>query len=387
MWVPSTEAEIEAAISANELRETATFDAKACLPPPGRNKDLAKDICAMTVDGGVLLYGVGGDDPTRPDTLIPFHLAGAAERIDQVAQTGIAEAPSIEIRDIDSERTKSAGYLAVVVPPSPRAPHMLILDGDNRYWGRGATGNRRLSEGEVARLYDRRERWEIDRGEMLQDALDAIPFAAGDLAAICLFAHPVAGVRDVLGAAAGGGDVTGLVGGLRDVAQANDPYPDQGDVSISSSPSQVRRRGAAAWMIDAGFPGDDEYAAQLDVSREGLLRYWSKPLAYEDQARFVVRERSVTRDAGQFMAVAGHLYDRSGYVGPVDVGVAVVGIDQAYGSSAGMRQQVYGAADYQATERVTMQELRGDHRGVVLRLLEPLYDVISRPGYDPFNDG
>jgi hypothetical protein len=43
----------------------------------------------MTVDDGVLLYNVGGDGlPTRP-TLVPLDLAGAAGRIDQVAQTGI----------------------------------------------------------------------------------------------------------------------------------------------------------------------------------------------------------------------------------------------------------------------------------------------------------
>jgi hypothetical protein len=44
----------------------------------------------MTVDAGVLLYNVGGDGlPTRPNTLVPLDLAGAAGRVDQVAQTGI----------------------------------------------------------------------------------------------------------------------------------------------------------------------------------------------------------------------------------------------------------------------------------------------------------
>src|SRR4051794_18956734 len=72
MWVPSSEDDIKAAIANGILTETATFDAKEALPSRGKNKDLAKDICAMTVDGGLLLYGVGGKDPTRPDTLRPF---------------------------------------------------------------------------------------------------------------------------------------------------------------------------------------------------------------------------------------------------------------------------------------------------------------------------
>lgn len=98
------------AINAGDLRETASFDAKMGLPPPGRNKDLAKDICAMTVDGGVLLYGLGGEDPTRPDTLTPFNLAGAAERIDQVVQTGIRESPAIRSVTSKARRIPRAAF-------------------------------------------------------------------------------------------------------------------------------------------------------------------------------------------------------------------------------------------------------------------------------------
>jgi hypothetical protein len=49
------------------------------------------------------------------------------------------------------------GYLVVIIPASPRAPHMVTLEGENRYYGRGATGNRILNQGDVARLYQRRE--------------------------------------------------------------------------------------------------------------------------------------------------------------------------------------------------------------------------------------
>ena len=177
MWRPRTEAEIQAGIENGITRESPSFDAKQQLPPAGKNKDLAKDICAMTVDGGGLLYGLGGKDPTRPDELYPFDLAGAAERVDQVAQAGIAEPPVIETYDIPSEENENGkGFLCVVIPASPRAPHMLTTEGDNRYWGRGAAGNRILSEGEVARLYERRERWEVDRGRMLDQTIASLPF-------------------------------------------------------------------------------------------------------------------------------------------------------------------------------------------------------------------
>lgn len=171
MWVPRTEDEIKAAMANGVVRESATFDAKAALPAKGKNKDLARDICAMTIDGGALLYGIGGADPTRPDELSPFELGGASERVDQVAQSAIAEPPTIEIHDIVSADQAGAGYLLVAIPASPRTPHMVTLDRDNRYYGRGATGNRILTEGEVARLYARRDRWEIGRDELLDGVI------------------------------------------------------------------------------------------------------------------------------------------------------------------------------------------------------------------------
>ena len=183
MWRPRTEAEIQAGIDNGITRETSSFDAKRQLPPSRRNKDLAKDICAMTVDGGVLLYGLDGDDPTRPDGLEPFDVAGSAERIDQAAQTGIAEPPMIEIYDIPSLDRPGLGYLCLVIPASSRAPHMLTIDGDNRYWGRGETGNRILTEGEVARLYERRVQWTVDRELLLARTIERMPFTF-DLPAI-----------------------------------------------------------------------------------------------------------------------------------------------------------------------------------------------------------
>ena len=59
MWVPESAEEVERVFSAGELPETEVFDAKAALPEPKRNADLAWDVAAMSTDGGVLLYGVG----------------------------------------------------------------------------------------------------------------------------------------------------------------------------------------------------------------------------------------------------------------------------------------------------------------------------------------
>ncbi len=61
MWVPTTEQEILAAIASGDTEETPSFDAKQALPAKGKSKDLAKDVAAMSADGGTLLYGIAED--------------------------------------------------------------------------------------------------------------------------------------------------------------------------------------------------------------------------------------------------------------------------------------------------------------------------------------
>jgi hypothetical protein len=46
--------------------------------------------------------------------------------------------------------------MAVIVPQSACAPHQVTVKGDRGSTGRDARGNRRLTEGDVARLYARR---------------------------------------------------------------------------------------------------------------------------------------------------------------------------------------------------------------------------------------
>jgi hypothetical protein len=48
---------------------------------------------------------------------------------------------------------------------------MVVVKDEFRYYGRGDTGNRPLTEAEVARLYERRRRTEIDREALLDEAI------------------------------------------------------------------------------------------------------------------------------------------------------------------------------------------------------------------------
>lgn len=204
MWQPASETEILAAIEAEDMGETATFDAKVALPAKGKSKDLAIDVAAMANDGGTLLYGIGEDENRRPTIPQPFRLAGARERVDQIVRTSISEPPAIEVHALPTDDDLSLGYLLVSVPPSLRAPHMVTVGKEYRYYGRGATGNTPLSEGEVARLYERRQRWEIDRSAMLEQVIDLAQIPPHeDYAFLHLIARPVVPDEDMLDKARG----------------------------------------------------------------------------------------------------------------------------------------------------------------------------------------
>lgn len=209
MWMPASEQEILAAIDAGDLVETSTFDAKQALPGKGKSKDLAVDVAAMSADGGTLLYGVGEDENDRLTVPRPFELAGARERVDRIVRTSISEPPAIEVHTIPTDDDPSLGYLVVHVPASPRAPHMVTVGKEHRYYGRGATGNAPLSEGEVARLYERRQRWEVDRDAMLEQAIESAPIPPHeDFAYLHLVARPVVPDEDLFDRASEGQQAT-----------------------------------------------------------------------------------------------------------------------------------------------------------------------------------
>lgn len=162
-----------------------------------RNIDLAIDVAAMSTEGGALLYGVGEDENDRLTELKPITLAGAADRIGHIVVTSIAEVPYIEVREHPCADDPSRGYVSVLVPQSARAPHQVIVGGDLRFYGRGAKGNRRLNEGEIADSMTGATEWSQDRDRLLAEAV-AEPFPPQeDRAYVHGFARPVAPDRTI----------------------------------------------------------------------------------------------------------------------------------------------------------------------------------------------
>jgi hypothetical protein len=397
VWIPESAAEVEEAAQRGDLEETHIFDAKSVLPVPKKNHDLAVDVDAMTVDGGSLLYGLGEDRNKRLTVLSPVDLVGAPERIAQIVETSISEPPFIRIQTLPLENDSSKGYVLVVVPQSPRAPHQVISGGDMRYYGRGAKGNRILSEAEVAALYARRERWEVDREDLLRDELAKAPEANPELGYLVAFARPV--VLDdsmVERVAQDGNELREL---LTKGAQTwgdvrSDRYGQRYDPDFRGA-IHTWRRGAAGWAVSTYPESDDNpvATAKLELDFDGTGHFFCGRVVdtvisgSPGAGSRVMFDTILAGNLASFFAAMGAFYEAAGYVGHVDVGMALTGIEGSmpYGPHQ-WGDNAYSGPAPQRTARVTAAELRDDPKGVALSLIRRFLDAARGSSYTPFEE-
>ena len=170
MWIPRTWEQIEALKGTAE--ESDVLDFKRELPATTKpaNEETAKDIAAMSVAGGVIVYGVDENRTTLVATTThPVVLARARERFQQIAGSRIAPGCPIEVVNVASPTDPSKGVVVIAVPPSSLAPHMV----GHRYPVMRGTVTESLSEPEIARLYARRQAMLDASPPSSRDAMDA----------------------------------------------------------------------------------------------------------------------------------------------------------------------------------------------------------------------
>ncbi len=140
-----------------------------------KEQEFAKDLAAMANHrGGVLLIGVGEDAKGTANGLTAVTVSTAEaeqRRLGQALRNYLAPPAEFSFVPIPS---KDAGwYLAVVVPPSPRAPHAVLGErGDDRhplmYPVRHDRSTIWLNEHEVAERYRRRQAAQEDQENRVQ---------------------------------------------------------------------------------------------------------------------------------------------------------------------------------------------------------------------------
>jgi hypothetical protein len=162
----------------------------------GANKEHARDMAQFAIDGGVLVVGVDDNDKTRPPQLTPVDLDGLPERVDQIARSLVDEPLHVRIQVLEAAGQPGKGYLLVVVPPSPSAPHQVA----GRYYGRGDTTKSVLSDAEVQRLHQLALRRQRDAEDLLDEEVRQDPWPPAPRGHAHLFgvAQPVSARPDLL---------------------------------------------------------------------------------------------------------------------------------------------------------------------------------------------
>ncbi len=393
MWIPKTEAEIVSVVQSGSLQETATFDAKRQIS--SNSAEIAKDIAAMTNDGGVIIYGIGEDAQQRLTALSPVELAGQSERINQIARTAISEPPFLRVHPIETANDRNKGYLVIEIPPSPRAPHMVTVGKADRYYGRTSAGNTHLTEGEVARLYARRQQTEVDRGRFLQQEIERHPFEpVPTLAYLYAFARPVfpddTMVERACQAHKPSYSVKDALRLFVKASQENPLIPLNYNPHFEP-PAHFEHR-VDGYRGDCMGGGDDNSGAllRLEVENNGSSHLFCGRAAdtVNDRPILWFFPELVAGNVAQFLYFLGVLYDKAEYHGVVDLGVAVTGLKGCiphFGQRYTRDWPPYDRDDYRQTHRCTAQELMDDARPVAAKLVMPLIQTITRGGLDPFS--
>lgn len=336
MWIPATAEEVEAAARAGALPESPSFDAKAELPVPKKNVSLAIDVAAMTTDGGVLLYGVAEDKDGQPTVPAPIELAGAGQRIDQIVSTSISEVPFVEVNELPLEGDPSRGYLTVVIPQSERAPHQVVVGQEFRFYGRGPKGNRILTEGEVARLYQRREEWSQDQLHLLETVIQGsgMPAKAGQ-GYLHAVTRPTASDPELFERA------IEALGGFQGVHQALLGIASQALLGGSYAPDVSRatyweHQSADEWRLATRGAGerlecDVTDLAEIGINLDGRGQLFcgrATDVRLGDSEPLII-EAVIAGNTEAFLAIMGSIYEAAGYHGHVDVGLAITGVKDA----------------------------------------------------------
>lgn len=167
MPIPRTFDELQSALV--DAAETTYIDYKRQLPERKSNHEIAIDVTAMSVEGGVLVYGVEENKATRTFTLCPIDLVGVEERIANVVRDRAGGSVPFSVHTIEDPNPENTGkgYAIVVVSESPLAPHMVEGHG---MWGRGPAGNRMLTGGDIDRLFERRKAFSVTGAERIARA-------------------------------------------------------------------------------------------------------------------------------------------------------------------------------------------------------------------------
>lgn len=362
MWVPDSLDQLQEMLERGQLEESATLEAKREVDS---TKKLAQVIAAMANYGGTLLIGVDEDDDHRLTGITPVELSVVEGQVAHIVTDGIHGGLRYVKRELPIPGDPSRGVFVVSVSPSPRAPHMVTLGGENRFRARVGTTTPPMPAGQVDELLRRRQAAEFDRDELIAreaewvrpvelhevsdtpGVIGVFPVVTAELTVV---AKPVLPESDLLSRASGSGPSTEWL------TEHYDQTIFAHTEAVTSHVQQSVRDAAKNWRLDldgylASTPthGENpENVVELEARYDGTIVLRSQGATWRDSSG---NEDNVLRGKWLndplvwhrtqiLLGAAGRIYETVGYGGPVAVGVDLSGLEGA--RSGSVRHQLPG---------------------------------------------
>jgi hypothetical protein len=386
LWIPAAADELESAIAGQSIREDHFHDAKRELGrTPQANKNLAIDLASFAVDGGLVLIGVEEHDLTFAPHLI--ELDGLRERVDQIAGSLIDPPLRVETRALRSDDDPARGYLVVVIPPSPDAPHAV----EGIYRARGDSGNRRVPDIEFRRIRADRATDEVSIGELLASQMARDPMPARKHAHLYCVANPVPGRKRLILPLLTASPPEAIVKLVRDTPEIANSECAWSPDFLRISQAQPRADGWSVSSYRLG-PGriispdqPEERLLEVEVGEGGCLHLVcgraSAPIASwtvagNEPPQFIF-ERLITGLTWRLVHLAGNLSARTSYLGNWQFAIGVLGIRGLRSFEMARVQnwefaEPYSADDYREATVATAIEAQSDPNAVTHRLVDRL---------------
>jgi hypothetical protein len=384
------------------LDEASWVELKAAIAPgKPANLELARDLASLALRSGLYVVGVEEKARNVAGNVTGVPLAGMRDRIDQVARDKVHPPLYISIREIEDPDRPGHGCLLVAVPAT--GPHMA----DERYWGRGDTGKRVLTDPEVR---DHLARQRLDKEELLAQVreLEHDYLADGGLDPVprlYVRAVPVDARRGCLDELTQ--DDNGWTRVRELASQVPQPRPTPGTTPPLRTASTwlPHDRGRVLCAIRVPNGTDHGYALQVVVDDDGPLslihadvhshrtNYASIP---EQPPVTSIATRLVLATANELLGIAGLLGDGpAAYQGLWEIAVRVSNLNECYDFEqvhdfqVGTPRTFRGGSAYEETATATTAQLVKEPWVVTEQLLARLVRALGAADrylpYEPAN--
>lgn len=372
-WQPVSMQEVEAAIANGLLEEGHFLDLKRELnSAPRTTRDIAKDIAAFAIDGGLILIGVDEGPPVKVN---PVPLSGLAERVEQIGLMSVSDPVAVTTKLLRTADDPEMGVGAVSVPASSRAPHMA----DGRYYARGDKTNYRLSDPEVFRFHQRRVE---TRSDLIADAASILERTAPQQESLlAVVAEPLSSTTDFLEELSAHADWDTEVRGL--VQSALTSRQRTYSPSLAVPLRTVRRPNGVALTTSGDAIGTGKRrTAELTFSESGGIALISErptdirsfpAVAPRPPDLKVIFDNLIVGNAELVVRLLAEVAKKYGYYGAWQIAVVVTDLDGGTSMKAvdpwGDPGPIYTEATYGRATEATFVELDTEPDQVTARLV------------------